>query len=294
MELVEQGTASDLLESDATISWQRATRIIADACRGLVAAHAKGLIHRDIKPDNIMLTADRSCATLTTEDLVALSGKSNRAVRVGLLRWARTRLVRGYTADDEAGRRERCRQLLDVTARLATTAGSSQLQFRDARDVEQFVIDNGDWRIDDGRLIGQADGADNFATHRMRFAQLHTVVIRGGIRSTAGLNFRCKVGDVNLLLNWEVRPENHLWRHGQCVAKGPRALTPGREHTIVVFTDGSVSHVCIDGEHWWTAPGGLEGTVTVYPALGSEIFVREILVDGVPDGLTDAPVGVLM
>ncbi|QDU45259.1 Serine/threonine-protein kinase PknB [Symmachiella dynata] len=58
MELVDQGTASDLLESEKTISWQRATRIIADACRGLVAAHEKGLIHRDIKPDNIMLTGD--------------------------------------------------------------------------------------------------------------------------------------------------------------------------------------------------------------------------------------------
>ena len=58
MELVDGGTASDLLESKTTISWQRATRIIADACRGLVAAHTKGLIHRDIKPDNIMITAD--------------------------------------------------------------------------------------------------------------------------------------------------------------------------------------------------------------------------------------------
>ncbi|TWU06907.1 Serine/threonine-protein kinase PknB [Symmachiella macrocystis] len=58
MELVDRGTASDLLDSEKTISWQRATRIIADACRGLVAAHEKGLIHRDIKPDNIMLTAD--------------------------------------------------------------------------------------------------------------------------------------------------------------------------------------------------------------------------------------------
>ncbi len=58
MELVDQGTAGDLLDEGEPIAWQRATSIIADACRGLVAAHAKGLIHRDIKPDNIMLAAD--------------------------------------------------------------------------------------------------------------------------------------------------------------------------------------------------------------------------------------------
>ena len=41
-------------------------------------------------------------------------------------------------------------------------------------------------------------------------------------------------------------------------------------------------------------PGSLSGTVSVYPALGSEIFVRELLVDGSPDGLVDGPHGVMM
>ena len=62
----------------------------------------------------------------------------------------------------------------------------------------------------------------------------------------------------------------------------------------MIFTDGQQCHVCVDDEHLWTVPGGLRGTVSVYPALGSEIFVREILIDGEPDGLVDAPIGVLM
>ena len=58
MEMVGGGTASDLIDSGDPLPWEEATRIIADACRGLKAAHAKGMIHRDIKPDNIMIADD--------------------------------------------------------------------------------------------------------------------------------------------------------------------------------------------------------------------------------------------
>ena len=121
-------------------------------------------------------------------------------------------------------------------------------------------------------------------------------MIRGGIRSNDGLNFRCKVGDINLLLNWEVADENHLWLNGRRFAVQPRLLEAGKEHTIAIFAEGLRCDVCIDGERIWTAnlPSPLAGTITVYPALGSEIFVREILIDGDPDGVADAPRGALM
>ena len=35
-----------------------AIRIIAQVCQGLHRAHKQGLIHRDVKPDNILVTAD--------------------------------------------------------------------------------------------------------------------------------------------------------------------------------------------------------------------------------------------
>lgn len=37
---------------------RRALRIIAECCRGLSAVHAAGIIHRDVKPTNVMLSRD--------------------------------------------------------------------------------------------------------------------------------------------------------------------------------------------------------------------------------------------
>ncbi|MCX7420021.1 MAG: serine/threonine-protein kinase [Planctomycetia bacterium] len=57
MELVKGKTAAELISLEC-LPWPEATQLIADACRGLVAAHEAGLVHRDIKPSNIMRTND--------------------------------------------------------------------------------------------------------------------------------------------------------------------------------------------------------------------------------------------
>lgn len=54
MELMTGGSADDHLESIGPYSPLEATRIIADACEGLMVAHTSGLVHRDIKPGNLL------------------------------------------------------------------------------------------------------------------------------------------------------------------------------------------------------------------------------------------------
>jgi serine/threonine protein kinase/putative intracellular protease/amidase len=43
---------------EGPLDWREATLVVADACRGLAAAHAAALIHRDIKPGNLLRNSD--------------------------------------------------------------------------------------------------------------------------------------------------------------------------------------------------------------------------------------------
>lgn len=241
------------------------------------------------------LPADRQTSSLTADELCMLSEHARHPLLgTGLLRCAQRRLLTDYLGANEKDRRTMCQQLVTLAERLCRRDGVARLRFQDDKKLSQLAYQNGDWSIDEGQLVGASRGANNFATHRIQFSQANVVVIRGGIQSDAGLNFRCKAGDVNLLLNWEVQPQNHLWLNGACHRTEPPALTKGEEHTIAIFSDGANAHVCVDNKHLWTVNSCLAGTVSVYPALGSEIFVREILIDGNPSGLCDAPIGVMM
>jgi len=55
MEFVEGRTLAELLAGGGPIVQGRAIDIAMDVCRALEAAHAQGVIHRDIKPGNVML-----------------------------------------------------------------------------------------------------------------------------------------------------------------------------------------------------------------------------------------------
>jgi eukaryotic-like serine/threonine-protein kinase len=69
MEFVDGESLGARIERDGPIDEAEAIRIIGQVCEGLHRAHKQGLIHRDVKPDNILLTQDGT-AKLTDLGLV--------------------------------------------------------------------------------------------------------------------------------------------------------------------------------------------------------------------------------
>ena len=56
MEYIDGQTLGEWLRA-APRSWQAVLRVVTEAGRGLAAAHAAGLVHRDFKPDNVLVDA---------------------------------------------------------------------------------------------------------------------------------------------------------------------------------------------------------------------------------------------
>ncbi len=69
MEYVDGESLGQIMERQGTVPEAEAVRLVAQVCEGLQRAHKQGLVHRDVKPDNILVTKD-GIAKLTDMGLV--------------------------------------------------------------------------------------------------------------------------------------------------------------------------------------------------------------------------------
>ncbi|MEE3449745.1 MAG: Stk1 family PASTA domain-containing Ser/Thr kinase [Acutalibacteraceae bacterium] len=58
MEYIDGITLKDYIEKESTINWRETIYFVSQILRALQHAHDKGIIHRDVKPQNIMLLED--------------------------------------------------------------------------------------------------------------------------------------------------------------------------------------------------------------------------------------------
>jgi serine/threonine protein kinase len=88
MELIAGDDLYDIVKSEAPMEEHRAVLIAARICDALAAAHPLGVIHRDLKPRNVMVLEGQA------------NGAQNGATRVKLLDFGLAKLMR-TPADDE-------------------------------------------------------------------------------------------------------------------------------------------------------------------------------------------------
>ena len=60
MELCPDGSLGDRLDAVGTLSTAEALPLLADAADGLQALHARGILHRDLAPRNVLLSGGRA------------------------------------------------------------------------------------------------------------------------------------------------------------------------------------------------------------------------------------------
>lgn len=99
MELVEGITLKDYIEKKRRLSAREATSIAIQVSMGLEAAHNKNIVHRDIKPQNIIISTDGKVKVTDFGIARAASSQTMSATAVGSVHYISPEQARGGYCD---------------------------------------------------------------------------------------------------------------------------------------------------------------------------------------------------
>ncbi|MGP4058352.1 Stk1 family PASTA domain-containing Ser/Thr kinase [Mycobacterium sp. 4D054] len=103
MEYVDGVTLRDIVHSDGPMPPQRAIEVIADACQALNFSHQHGIIHRDVKPANIMISKTGAVKVMDFGIARALADAGNpvtqTAAVIGTAQYLSPEQARGVKVD---------------------------------------------------------------------------------------------------------------------------------------------------------------------------------------------------
>ncbi len=85
MQFIEGESLSQRLARRKRLEVDEAVEVVGECLGGLEAAHARGLIHRDIKPGNILLERETGRAMVVDFGLVRMIGQSTRMTATGMI-----------------------------------------------------------------------------------------------------------------------------------------------------------------------------------------------------------------
>jgi serine/threonine-protein kinase len=102
MEYVEGPSCADLLRQHRMFDAEDTVRIVRDACQGLDYAHRAGVVHRDVKPGNL-LVSNESGTTKLADFGIAKAAEQTRITQVGAVLGTAAYLSPEQASGEEAG-----------------------------------------------------------------------------------------------------------------------------------------------------------------------------------------------